>query len=231
MDVAIQQIVDRVNATHPRLVAITEPNHYSHSSHRLHTKLMKRLVVENHVDIISSERLGIFDALLINAWLDGRLRGRLADLFRDVLPLGGLGTIPWVRWLKSERREGRYHRLVGFEADYWFHLSRHGPTHRPTIRAVKTLASPQLAGRIHRLDRALDVTPQTEIDREILRALAAAERHYRDRNSRFDIWAENMQRAQGRIFINGFHLARGEEVGPRVRGTQLLIGISSYNRF
>lgn len=233
MDAIVQQVVDRVHRDRPRLIAVTEPNHYSRSSHRFHFDLLKKLVQENCIDIISSERLGLFDAILMNAWIDGRLTGSARNLFKNVLPLGGLGTLRWLRWLKKQHQAGRRHRLVGFEADFWYFLNRNGPTNPRTLQAVKSLASPEFARRIRRLDKVPTNPPiRTNTDLEILRALETAQRHRYDYDSRFDIWTENMAKhPQARIFMNGFHLARGEEVGPRISGRHLLIGMASYNRF
>ena len=186
-----------------RVVTIAEVCHYSKTSHEFHFKLLKRLHAGGRFTCFSSERLGVIDAVLMNAWLEGALGDMSLDELFTTLPFGGLGTYRWMQYFKET---GLPYRLLGLAPDFLDLQDQHAARLANALSRVCTVVSPDGPVR-------LKGAPTTPRDHEVQRGIALAKKTVWSSFPSFrDAWLREIKRAlhaHGHLFINGYHLARG----------------------
>ncbi len=224
MQACIDQLIDVINKKGIKVVTISEPNHRSYTSHTFNYEFMKCILQRTDINTLSSEKLGVFDAMMMNYYLKKkRENGRCPQLPSDIEKIhkfSGLGTKRWLNYLKKCRHE-RYN-FVGAE------FNPYNP-YKYDREALREFFSPEFVESI--LDPAEgggEIVAITENDKLARDSFDCMKDFYKNRES---FWMLNIKRIleeHDNLFIVGFHLERGEPIGNMIKkmypDTSLFIG-------
>ena len=69
MDHVVSEIIKIVKEKNIKVITVSESNHRSYTCHTFFFKLMKALYKNKLINTFSSEKLGIFDSIVVNYYL------------------------------------------------------------------------------------------------------------------------------------------------------------------
>lgn len=236
MNDIVEQVTTVVKKNRIKILTCAEVSHFSVTSHDLHYKLLQSLLENGLITTFSSEGLGVIDALLMNAWIQGRIDVSIDHLYRRVLPCGGLGTYRWLLYL---RRTKHPFRLIGTECD--------PDTNVETYKYLRGLLSDDFYPALGKIINEPKITTyfvkqlpkfiRTRDDRDVYKSIRDS---YTWHTNRLKFWyarINNAVRRYGSLFINGFHLSCDlSEFGSwfrlhERRGVRAMsIGMASFNK-
>lgn len=203
MEQLIDKITDLVNKKNIRIITICEPNHRSYTSHTFNFNLMKSLLKNTKINTFSTEKLGVFDAMMINYYLT-----RKKDIPVESFEFKGLGTKRWLSYFKKIKSD-RYN-FVGGE------FNPYNP-YGYEKEALKEFFSEQFINSI--LDPAEgggEIQAVTDNDKLAKESFLAIENFYKNREK---FWLKNIERildTYDNLFIVGFHLAKNDPIGKMI---------------
>jgi len=220
MDIVVDKLIETINKKNIKVVTISEPNHRSYTSHTFNFELMKCVLRRTDINTFSSEKLGVFDAMMIEWHL--RQKKPLPENIHKIHEWSGLGTKRWLDYFKKCRSD-RY-RLVGGEFNP-FH------PHHYEMKAINELFSPKFVKTF--FESSGEIVTATENDKLALASFQCMEDFYGNREK---FWQMNIKRIleeHDNLFIVGFHLDKGEPIGKMIKkmypSQSLFIGSCSIN--
>lgn len=236
MDNILNQIVRIVNNNKHKIVTISETSHWSKTSHEFHFNLLKKLLTKTKINTFSSERLGVLDAILMNAWLEGKIKCPLMELYEEILPFGGLGTYSWMEYFKKTKNK---FNLVGCEVDaiYPDEIKKN----KRLCLELGKLCSPELKKHLKYGAKVVELKKyaKTKLDKEILAAISKANKYGEARQNwdaltklRIKEWTNNVKKIYakyGNLYINGYHLGKSTKMDNiKFPIKPLILGLASY---
>lgn len=229
MDNIIHRLIDISQSGNYDIITIAETNHWSADSHKFHFCFLIKLLNSKIINTISSEILTNLDVLLINLWLRGKIRCTIEDLYKKILPRGGLGTYRWMQYIKQNNIKVK---IIPSERDEFY----------PSIFTDKTeLINALMAITTFKLtpdhfldhDKFITLNPKTKMDKIVYKYI---EDSFRD--DRLQYWFDNISSnytKNTKLFINGFHLDKypiSEGVLPLDKlGKTLHLGMGTAKMF
>lgn len=207
MDSIIDEIIEIINKRGIKVVTISEPNHRSYTSHTFNYELMKCILQRTDINVFSSEKLGVFDAMMINYYMKNRLP--LPEGIEKIHEFSGLGTKRWINYLKKCRSE-RYHFLGGEFNPYKPHLyNRDALREWFSDEFIASLMDPEHGGG--------EIQVVTENDRLARDSFQCMNDFYKNRESFWKLNIERILKEHDNLFIVGFHLEKGEPIGNMIK--------------
>jgi len=207
MENIIDKIIDIVNKRGIKVVTLSEPNHRSYTSHTFNFELMKCILQRTDINVFSSEKLGVFDAMMINYYMKNRIP--LPEGIEKIHDFSGLGTKRWINYLKKCRGD-RYH-FVGAEFNHYKpHLyNREALREFFSSQFVESLMDPEHGGG--------EIQVVTENDRLARDSFQCMEDFYKNRESFWKLNVKRILEKYDKLFIVGFHLDKGEPIGKMIK--------------
>ncbi len=231
MNKIIDNVIDMIGDK--KIITVAETHHFSYTSHTFQYKLVKKLIRTNKINAVSSERMGIIDALIINLFLNGKLVMTLEELY-DSIPVGGIGTYRTIKFLKKNKQYKV--KVIGVEADDYRTLYKDSMK-----KILKNICSIDFFNRINFNGDSVKNSKKfikNKYDTIIYKALNLTHKlknNYFD--NRYKIWYQSMENIidkYGNLFINGYHLGN-DELGGELKNKYLnkviTIGMGSKNKF
>ncbi len=200
MDQIIDQLVKITKIGNYDVVTIAETNHFSVSSHTFHYNFLIKLIEHNLINTVSSECLTNIDVLIIQLYLEGKIRCTLKDLYNKYLPLGGMGTYRWIEYIKEHKSNVR---IIPSERDQFYEKTfKYRPNLIKTLNSITTLNLNQ--NHFFQYNTFITLNPITEIDKLVYQYIKDS-----FEVDRMSYWFNNVSkymRKDTKLFINGFHL-------------------------
>jgi hypothetical protein len=207
MDEVISDIVDHVVKKNIKVITISEPNHRSYTSHTFNFRLMKKLLHETGINTFSTEKLGVFDAMVLNYYIKNNLP-LPKNIEREYRSLG-LGTKRWVNYFRKLKR--RKVNFVGGEFNYY-------DPHLYEKEILEEYFSEEFVDSIFDpIEGGGDIKAVTENDKLAKASFECIKDFYSNRES---FWKLNIRRILEKydnLFIVGFHLEKGEPIGKMIQ--------------
>ena len=207
MDGVIQKLTDFINKKGIKVVTISEPNHRSYTSHTFNFELMKSLLKNTGINTFSTEKLGVFDAMIIDQYLHRVPGGK--KLPADSFEFKGLGTKRWFTYFKK-LRDDRYN-LVGAE------FNPYNPYKYEKEVMEELFSKKFIDSFFDPIDGGGDIQTETENDKLAKASFDCIEDFYKNRES---FWMMNIKRVLkgfDNLFIVGFHLSKGDPIGKMIK--------------
>jgi hypothetical protein len=213
-------------------ITIAEVTHNSYDSHTFQYNLLKELLKNNLINAISSERMGNFDALLINLWLNNTIKCSQNKLFSKILPFGGLGTFRWIKYIKKMNLKIK---IIPSEKDDLSYVEMYKPYF---ISTIKNICSKSFGNSINyatlRDKKIIHAKKfiKTNIDKLCYKFFSCA---FGD-SDRYEYWIKNLTincNSKTKLFINGYHLWNANSnsvIGKKIEnilGKTLYLGMGS----
>lgn len=222
-DEIIDKLINLINEKDIKVVTISEPNHRSYTSHTFNFELMKCIFQRTDINTFSSEKLGVFDAMMIDWHL--RQKKPLPKDLEKIYEWSGLGTKRWLNYLKRCRSD-RYN-FVGAEFNPYH-------PHRYDRSAMEELFSKQFIDSfLDPLEGGGEIITITENDRLAKESFQCMKDFYGNREK---FWCRELKRileTYDNLFIVGFHLDKGEPIGKMIKKmypkNSLFLGSCSIN--
>ena len=199
MDNIIDQIIEHINTKGIKVVTISEPNHRSYTSHTFNFELMKCILQRTDINVFSTEKLGVFDAIMINYYMKNKL-----PFPNKIYEFCGLGTKRWISYLKKCRPE-RYH-LVGAEFNPY-------KPHLYNREALMEFFSNEFIDSLGKEE----IQAVTENDRLARDSFQCMKDFYKNRESFWKLNVERILKKYDNLFIVGFHLDKNEPIGKMIK--------------
>lgn len=223
MEEVVDKLIDYINRQNIKVVTISEPNHRSYTSHTFNYELMKCVFRRTDINTFSSEKLGVFDAMMIEWYL--RQSKKLPENLEKIHEWCGLGTKRWLDYFKRCRSD-RYH-FVGAEFNPYY-------PHRYEMEALRELFSPEFVESLFDpVEGGGEIVAITENDKLARASFECMKDFYGNREK---FWQMNIKRIleeHDNLFIVGFHLDKGEPIGKMIKkmypSQSLFIGSCSIN--
>jgi len=224
MDKIIDEIIKIVKKNCVKYITISESNHRSYTSHTFHSKLVKRLHKERIIDTFSSERMGVFDELIINYYVHNKLD--LNEL-KENLIFGGLGIKRWLKYFQTQ--DPKSFQIIGFESDeYPTYIFDRIPRH-----ILEHFFSPNFIEDILNGKDVKKIRTKLEEDKRVKESFVRMLTFMQQRETH---WLSNIKKAlkyRTSLFINGYHLSKKDIIGKHLKekyGKQcLILGMSAYD--
>lgn len=225
MNQIIDQLVKMMKSGNYDIVTIAETNHFSVSSHTFHYNFLIKLIEHNLINTISSECLTNIDVLLIQLYLEGKIKCTLKDLYKKYLPLGGMGTYRWIEYIKEHKLNIR---IIPSERDQFYEQTfKYKPNLIKTLNNITTLNLNQ--DHFFQYDNLTTLNPTTELDKLVYQYIKDS-----FEVNRMSYWFNNLSKhtkEDTKLFINGFHLDRDTNVKHTIQlsklGKTLHLGMAS----
>ena len=224
MDKIIDQIIKIVKQRCVKVITISESNHRSYTSHTFQNRLLRRLHKEKLIDTFSSERMGVFDEIIINHYLHHNLS---INKLKDNLVFGGLGIKRWLTYF--QKQDPRSYKIIGFESDEY-------PTHifeRIPKKVLETCFSKDFIKDILADVDVRKIRTKTENDKRVKNSFVKMLTFMQHREKH---WLSNIKKAlkyRNTLFINGYHLGKEDIIGKYLKkefGDQcLIIGMTAFD--
>ena len=203
MDEVINTLIENINKKGIKVVTISEPNHRSYTSHTFNFELMKCILRRTDINVLSSEKLGVFDAMIINYYMKNKLP--LPDGFEKIYEFSGLGTKRWINYLKKCRPE-RYH-LLGAEFN----------PYKPHLYDRDSLEEFFSSSFITSILEGGEIQVTTDNDRLARDSFQCMKDFYKNRESFWKLNVERILKKHDNLFIVGFHLDKSEPIGKMIK--------------
>jgi hypothetical protein len=223
MEATVKKLVDIVNKKEIRVVTISEPNHRSYTSHTFNFQLMKALLKHTDINTFSTEKLGVFDAMMMDWYLRKDRKGK--SFPENSFQYKGLGTKRWLSYFKRLRKD-RYH-LVGTEFNPYdpYQYEQEALTSLFSKTFTDSLFDP--------LEGGGNIQVETENDKLARDSFECMEDFYKNRESFWKLNIERVLKKYDNLFIVGFHLSKGDPIGKMIKkmypDSSLFLGSAALN--
>lgn len=114
MNRIIHELTSHVKKNNYQIITISECGHGSYDSHTIHYELMKNLFENKLITSVSSERLGFISALVLEKYIQNKIKYNLKNLV-EMLGWVGMGTYRWIKYFRKNKSKIN---IYGLEPDY-----------------------------------------------------------------------------------------------------------------
>ncbi len=233
MDGVVKKLTNLINKNGIKVVTISEPNHRSYTSHTFNFMLMKSLLKNTQINTFSTEKLGVFDAMMIDWYLQKGKSSRNQGWFpEDSFQFKGLGTKRWLSYFKKLRNSKRSSNrlefnLVGTEFNPYnpYQYEKEALSSLFSQKFIDSLFDP--------LEGGGNIQVETENDKLARDSFECMEDFYKNRESFWKLNVERVLEKYDNLFIVGFHLSKGDPIGKMIKkmypDTSLFLGSCALN--